>query len=408
MSTFSQKDIQLLFIGAAANKTTTSIAAMNDGEIGIFTPAGARVTEATAATVSKFIIVKKTANGGIPLVSSVIKKADVKRAFRKAYVAATEQVQTIGYDGSTGAITASSNTEYLIRLSLRANYTDNHGGLYIKHGAYKSDASATEFEIASNLLVSITNEFSKEPEDLVLAEMLCTNAGVASTGTVSVVKGSNTVVTTVPADFAVGGLLRLGTATTDAVYKIVSIVGTVITLDSPVTAATQTFAIGAAESVTAANAIAASYGLRLTGVASAHVTGKLHNDLEPRYIDVTLENFGATPNVLVTKASAGSGTQKQVRELEFFCQGNEGDFHRIGEPNLITPRTEATGNYDLIDLEIEELYTGSITVGPIRKTYTLAIPETAPNYAVAGTADDITDVLEVLVFGSANGNLAVA
>ena len=136
MSTFSQKDIQLLFIGAAANKTSSTIAAMNDGEIGIFTPAGARVTEATAATVEKFIIVKKTANGGIPLVSSVIKKDDIKRAFRKAYTAATNQVQTIGYDGSTGAIVAASNTEFHIRLSLRANYTDNHGGLYLKHAFY--------------------------------------------------------------------------------------------------------------------------------------------------------------------------------------------------------------------------------------------------------------------------------
>jgi ribosomal protein L23 len=408
MSSFSQKDIQLLFVGAAATKTTGAIAAMNDGEIGIFTPAGARVTEATAATVDKFIIVKKTANGGIPLVSSVIKKADIKKATRTVYSAAVDQVNTIGYDGSSGAIEAVSNNDYHIRISLRANYVDNHGGLYLKHAFYTSDSSATEYEIASNLLLALDNEFLKEPERVLKAEMLCNDAGVATTGTVSVVKGSKTITTTVPGDFAVGGLVRLGTATTAAVYKINSIVGSVITLDSPVTATTQTFAIAAAESVSAANAIAASFGIKMTGIASTHVTGKLHGDLLPRYFDVTVENFRSTPAVLVTKPYAGTGTQTQVQELEWFCQGNEGDFYRIGEPNLFPKRAEATGNYDLIHLTIQELYTGSMITNPVHKTYTLAIPETAPNYAVTGTADDITDVLEVLVYGATNGTLAVS
>lgn len=406
MASFSQKDINLLFIGAAATKTTTTIEAMNDGEIGIFTPAGVRVTEATAATVKKFIIVKKVA-GGIPLVSGIINKADLKSVTRKVYVAATDQVQNIGYDGSTGSITVTNDNEYHVRISFREGLTSNHGGLYLKHGFYVSDLNATQYEIAANLVSSIQDNFSKEAEKLISVQMLANDAGVATTGTVDVVKGTRKAVASVPGDFEVGGLLRTGTATTAAVYKIVSISGTVLTLDSKMIAATGQYAIAAAESVTAALAAAASYGIKLTGIPSAHVVGKLHGDLAPIAFDVTLEGFGATGNVLTTAATAGNGTEKQIKELEFFCQGNEGDFYRIGEPNLFPKRTEASGNYDLISLDIQENYTGSIVLGPIFKSYTLALPTTAPNYAIAATADDITDVLEVLAFASATGALAI-
>lgn len=413
MATFNQRDIQTLFVGAAATKTTTTIDAMNDGEIGIFTPAGTMLTEATAATEDKFIIVKKTASGGIPLVSGFINKNDIKNAIRRVYVASTEQVTNIGYDGTTGAIDAQNETDYHIRISIRDARTSNHGGLYLKHAFYTSDTSATEQEIASELLKSLNNNFSKEPETIFNATMLCDDAGAATTaatGTITTVQGSKyaTASVSATAELEVGGLVRLGTATTDEVYEIVALSGTTITLDTAVTSAGAAYTAGNAEFITAALAAAGSYGLVLTGVAASHTVGKLHADLQPNIFDVTLENFGTTLNVLTTAATAGNGTQKQVAELEWFCQGNEGDFHRMGEPNIFPSRSEVSGNYDLIDLVIEETYTGSIVNGPIRKVFTLAIPETAPNYAIDGTADDITDVLEVLAFGSATGDLAVS
>jgi hypothetical protein len=323
MSAFSQKDIQLLFVGGNAAATTGAISAMNDGEIGIFTPAGVRVTEATAATVDKFMIVKKTPNGGVPLVSPVVNKKDIKRIYRKVYVPSAEQVSTIGYDGTNGAIESINDNEYHVRVSLRQGYISNHGGLYLKHGFYKSDISATQYEVASGLLLDLVTNFSKEAEKVIMFEMLLNAAGVATAGTTAVVKGSKTIIASVPADYQVGGAVRLGTTTSAATYKVVSIVGNVVTLETRVTAATQTFAIGAARGITAANAAAATCGVRATGIASIHVTGKLHGDLMPNIFDISLENFGSTPNVLVTNASAGNGTEKQLKELEWFCQGNE-------------------------------------------------------------------------------------
>jgi hypothetical protein len=80
---------------------------------------------------------------------------------------------------------------------------------------------------------------------------------------------------------------------------------------------------------------------------------------------------------------------------------------RMGEPNIYASRSQATGNYDLLTFQVRENYQGSVVSGPINKTYMLAVPVTAPNYAIAATADDITDVLEVLIFGAAGGELAI-
>jgi hypothetical protein len=419
MATFSQSDITSLFIGAAATKTTGAISTLNDGEIGLFTPAGTRLTEANAATEDEFIIVKGRGTGEIIYLSGVINKNDLVDAScnRVVYTAATQKVVTIGYDGSTGSITATNDNDYHVRINMREGRTSNHGGLYVKHGFYTSDASATQAEIVSELHKSLTNEFSKEPDSPVLVEALCNHAGTAigTAADLAVgVAGSKSVVITDGSGASVlleaGDFLRIGTGTTDEVYKIAeaskaaTASGTIV-LDVPL-AADLSLAGNACEYITAAQAAAGNLGIRLTAVAGTHRIGKLHADLQNVDFDVTLQNFTESP-VVATASSPGNGTQKQVQELEFFCQGNEGDFYRMGEPNLFDKRSEATGNYDLITLKSKSNYQGSIVSGPINKTYVLALPTTAPNYAVAGTADDITDVLEVLVWGSANGNFAI-
>lgn len=408
MATFSQKDIQTLFIGQAATKTTGTIAQMNDGEIGIFTPAGVMLTEGTAATTDKFIIVKKTANGGIPLVSGIINKNDIVSAKRTLYTAATEQISNIGYNGTSGSINLINDNPYHVRISLRQSNTSNHGGLYMKHGFYNSDSAATQFEVASNLLVALVNEFSKEPERLIKVEMLSDNAGTAIGGaeTLTATLGSRWVVSTGSSHALVAGdAVRIGgTATTDPVYVVEEVSGANIKLTSRYQGAT---AAGlAAEELTA---LTGAFGLKLTGIASTHKVGKLHADLRPNIFDITLENFGTTTYAVATKAQAGNGTEKQIKELEFFCQGNEGDFYRMGEPLLFDRRVEASGNYDMIDITVQELYKDSIVTGPINKVYTIVVPEGAstPNYALNATAADITDLLEILANGSADASLTL-
>ena len=416
MATFNQRDVQELFIGAAATKTTGGIGTLNDGEIGLFTPGGTRLTESNAATEDRFIIVQaRDGNVERPnIVSSVINKNDIVSAQRLVYAADTQQTTNIGYNGTSGSIVAANSTLYHVRVNMRQTLTSNHGGMYVKHGFYQSDASATQEEIAQGIALSLINDFSKEPEDLVLVERLCDEAGLAlGTGVDDVVfvKGSKYISATdiddatTNAALAVGDYIRIGTGTTDEVYKIVSIDATndIAELDMPYQGATATIADTGLERIAAAAAAAAEWGVRLTGQQSRFVVGKLHNNLV-RWT-TTLENFGTTA-FTETVATDGTGTERQIKELEWFVQGNEGDYFRMGEPNLYPIRSLASGNYDLIHITVNQTYKDSIVNGPIRKVYTIALPETAPNYAIAATADDITDVLEVLT-PAASGALAV-
>jgi len=397
MATFSQNDIQLLQIGQAATKTTGGVSTLNDGEIGLFTPAGTRLTEASAATATEFKIVKKT-TGGIILDSGIIKKGSIVSAVATAYIASADQVTALGFDGTSGSIDVTNDNDYHVRINMREGRTSNHGGLYLKHGFYKSDLTATQAKIASNLGTSLINEFSKEADQKVKVSIICDDAGAAlgvGPATLSYASGSRYLVASLTTHTLVAGdFVRIGTAVTDSVYEVESVNGVNIKVKQRITNVAGAAVAG--EVIVAANAATADFGIKLEGVALPHRVGKLHADLQPVIFDATVEGFGSTQNQVTTAATAGNGTEKQVKELEFFCQGNEGDIMRMGEPNIFDLRTEASGTYDFLDVSTVETSTNSIVNGPIRKRFTLAIPSTTPNYAVTGTTDDITDVLEVL------------
>jgi len=417
MATFSQNDINLMFLGAAATKTTGGIDSLNVGEIGLFTPGGTRLTESSAATADEFVIVTKYSATADPLVSGAIKKANIKKANVKAHEAATQQSDFIGFNGTSGAIEVVADNFYNVRINLAQHCTSNKGGMEVKHGSYTSDVTATQSEIAAGLHSSLVNNFIKDADQVIKFERLNSHAGVAlgtAVGPVNFVKGSKYIKAddiddaTTNAALAVGGYLRVGTAVTDPVYKIVAIdaANDIAELDVAYQGATAEIADTALESISAANEVGTDWGIKAEGQELKFVVGKLHNNVVSYTLG--LENFGATALTNAAAASIGSGSERYAKELEWFLQGNEGNYFRMGEPHIFDARATANGGYDMITLTYEEVYTGSITAGPIRKVFTVLVPETAPNYAIAGTSDDITDVLEVLVYGSANGNLAVS
>jgi hypothetical protein len=419
MATFNQRDIELLFVGDSPVAITTGgIDTLNVGEIGIFTPAGTRMTEALAATEDAFIIVQDRGTNP-PLVSGIIKKADVAKAKAKLFAAATEQVDVIGFNGTSGSIEIFNDNLYYSSVNLRQHLTSNHGGIYVKHGVYKSSSSATEAEIAAGLHASFVANFSREPDRLIRFERLYSDATLATTTaeTYAINTGSRFSQASAAPTVSVGDAIRFTTNTAStATYRVVAVdlVNDIIEID----VAYQGVSIAAPGNTVHHEAVIAgnNWGVRLTGLALPFTVGKKHYGKVAW--DLTLDTnasssqpgtFGATTQSQLAAATAGSGTEFQIRELEWFAQGNEGDFYRMGEPNIFPSRTDvSTGDtYDMITLTIAELYKGSMVSGPINKVYTLAIPSSTPAYASGGSADDITDVLEVLIFGSATGALAV-
>jgi len=413
MGTFNSRELQNLFVGGTAGDATAAIGAMPNGEIGIFTPAGARITEASAVGQERFIIVQSRGTNP-PLQSPVIDKTKVNfKAGVRAYVAPTVQISAIGFNGTSGAIEAINDNLYMLDINVGQELVGNHGGLYIKHGVYQSGAAASQAGIATGLAKSVITNFSREPQEILYPEVLLDEAGAGLAGavtTVSFTNGSKVAVANNAVTLAVGDYLRVTAGVGNAVYRVAKLTpgaGTTVLIEFeyPYQGATATAAVATVFRITEAQADAADAGVRLTGFTPNFVVGKFRHRVY-RWVN-TLKDFGTTTVSELQTANLGTGSENQIAELEWFTQGNEGDFVRMGEPTIFPARRDANTNYDLLHISTEQIATTSVVSGPIKMEMTLAIPVATPDYADGGTADDITDVLEVLIFGAVNGNLTL-
>jgi len=291
----------------------------------------------------KIMIISKDGNGVVKS-SEPIKVADLKRATLKAYVAPSEQVDYIGYNGTSGAIEVLNSNLYQANVEM-ANYGTTGSELrYRKQGHFMSPANSTQIGNAEGLRDSLIRNFKREPEQRILFEMVCDNAGdVLGTSVNNMVftKGS-TIVSAADIDDAsgagveliAGALLRVGTAVTDPVYRIVSVdtSGNTLKLDQAFQGETVTIADTGVEQIPYGDFGAASFGIKLTGVAQKFSLGKIRH--EKMSFVTQLVDMGAT---LVTKSTAskiGLGDGKVVAEEEWFSSGNYGELYRMGEPDL--------------------------------------------------------------------------
>lgn len=412
MTTFSQRDYQALLVGKAFTSTpATTIGALANGEIGIFTPAGVKLTETAAGTTDRFILAVGRGTGVAPLITPVIDKTKVTAKNLKNVVSAAEQLDYIGYNGSTGSIEVNNNSVYRAAINLKDVLAEgNHGGVYIKDMVYKSSAAATQAEIANGLIKSAIANFSREASNVIKFERVTSSTvTAATTGTLAVVNGSKYV--TAASDIDNGGavvgdyLSILGVA-----YKIVAInVGSaqVAELDIPYQGATAAAVADASVGfITAANAALGNWGIKMTGIEQPFTVGKIHYKKVRWNVTLSTDSFGATTLTNTTSASEGVGQYEQIASLEWFINGNNGEFFRMGEPNIFGYTSMASDiTYRTITIEFQDGRTDSMGYVNTPKVVTLAIPSaTVPDYAVTGTADDITDVLEVLLYGATTGN----
>jgi len=421
------RNVEYLQIGSAVAATTTTITAMNAGEIGIFTSEGVRLTEATAATVAgnRFVIVTKLADGTI-VRSPEYSKADMKYATRKVYTAATQQVDYIGYNGTSGSMDVINDNTYKIHIQVQELLRSNSDGRKIKFGIYKSSAAATQAEVASQLVKSLVGNFSREYEKFIKFTMLADHAGAATGAAADTVVGSlgsnKVVITDTAADssviaLAAGDYFRAGTAVTSPIYKIVSstvaVTGGTLTLDVPLQAAVNLVGT-TAEYITAAQMAVANCGIVMTGQALSFKPGKF-NDAVASWDTILIDFEDTTTTFKSVAATIGSGTINQVRQMEWFLQGFEGEYNRDTFSETFAPRTNASsavagGGYDLIRVGFETKTTNGFQTTVSPQSIVLAIPATpgAGSYAIAGTANDITDVLEILFLGAVDGSLAIS
>lgn len=306
--------------------TSTNLAA---GEIVVTNEAGVVVN--AAPTGGKFRLAYLSDRGDV-VWSDVIDASTITNYIGKLSAAATEKITYIGYTGSTGSIEVNNSTTYVARILLLPSVAADFAQQKVKHMVYKSDIAATQEEIATGLVQNLSNNYqiNKEPE--IKAERVLNSAGVEALGAADTfvgVRGQSTITIVetggvLPYLFAVGDYVRLGTATTDPVYKITATTvtvadGGVLTLDTPLQTSISATGAGLVEYITAALAAASNFGVKLTSLARNFKVGLLPYDKFDFNTTLT-EGFGATTVTTSQETSFGTGTYEQVSEAEYVNQ----------------------------------------------------------------------------------------
>jgi len=355
----TQNDVMQLFIakdGGSGTPTTSagspiveaSDTYLLDGEVCVTNPHNIVLSASTVLTddlVAQHGCKIIQRSGSSLFESDLIKQNNILNYRGETGAAAAEQVTYMGFDGvSAGDIEVNNSTLYVTRLELRELDNAGQGQELILNWGYKSDANATQEEIANGLVLLANSTLSRQavpPVRVDLVSAVAVDNADAFDYTGTVVNGSKTF--SVGTSLAAGGVAAVvgdyvrfsetptvtGTALTDGIYKITEINTLDVTVDRPIQtpSGTYTASKAVAEVITNAEAVAADFGLKFTGIARTFSMPK------KRYSKVEFnlgldDGFGATPVTYTTAMSRGVGTYEQIAELEWNLLGNVGDIYR--------------------------------------------------------------------------------
>lgn len=302
-------------------------------------------------------------------------------------VAGNEQVTTVGYNGSTGAIDNSGTDFILTYVGLWDDMMWSKQQ-YRKAYDYYSTA-ATQQSIVKQLSFDINNDGFKQtmagtgPQ--IKCEVLCDGTAADPSGsatTAAVVNGSD-IVTLDAADSsvqAIGTIVRLGTAgggrgTSVPVYIVVGIPSTDGTLSATqfrihtYFQGTSDTALAIATALQAGGVVATAtnYGLKFTGLPLTWV--KDFWKYKRVQFRIEVKGFGTTTVSTPTTVSIGKGDYRTVAEMESFAAGNEGALNRTIVPlptgRQVTPTNGSIPLYDAIMIEWADKSKKSPIVGTV-------------------------------------------
>lgn len=416
----NKKNFRQILIGKDVNKTGTTVDTLVEGELGLFTPSGTLLTAATAATADKAVVYLGTASGTPVKLSNTIIKDKIMKATAKNGSARVEQVDYVGFNGTSGALDTTNDNWFFVRLYLHELLVSNSDGRVVKHGQYKSPVSGTtQAGVAGALVKSLIKNFSREkvanaPSGLVKTEMLINNAGLAlgtGTATAATVQATfgSTIISgwadvddaTTNAAMAVGDYLRFGTAVTDPVYKIVAIDATndFLTLDVPYQGASALFNDTGLERIPAATAASADCGIKITGQPLSATPGKFIPTVV-RWTTV-LDGFASALVDESVGASLGVNTSELIAEQEHFLAGEKGDVFRDHPDAFPFNATVENILYDTISIRFkDEILAGAIYNVP-EKELQIAIPATRSNdgYSAVNGYEDVFEAFLGITLG---------
>ena len=263
------------------------------------------------------------------------------------YSAAVQQVTAVGFNGTTGSLSAANSTDYWITVQKNDNNgRDNSQGTRQFAGPIKSTTAAKQEAIAFALVEQGIKNFSSDTNSAnqyLKFDALCDEAGVAIVAAAGLsflfTKGSAEVVgTTVNiavTNVVAGDVIKVAAALTTSIYKVKSITaatgstGFKITLTYPFQEETITVAKADARRIVESGALVAEAGVRMTGVESEFNVNTFRNYYTNRFT----ATFSDTAVKITSLAGAknGTGVWQQAAMDEYMTYGFEGQ-GTIGTP----------------------------------------------------------------------------
>lgn len=367
----------------------------------------------------QFIIVQGKGPTSPLLKSEVLTKGRINITKHK-FVAAIQQATAIGFNGTTNSLPSANDTSYYIKIRKNDNDAANRSQPFSLFGQYKTSSAADQEELAFGLSANLILNLADEAVPYIDVNVLCDEAGAANTGagTITATYGSTTVAfgTDVDAVAVVGDSIRFDVsagaspALTDPVYKVVAmdILNQTMTLDRAYTGATlSAVAEGNAVVIANATAIAAEFGITLTGIASPFDVVSFRNYFVNRFT-ASFSDDSTTITPLVG-ANGGVGVWQKVAMDEYMTYGYEGMNGMIGTPPTPRDSTVITGaKYGAIEISWTEgmntLVTSHSATGSVLVYCGLNAANILPATTIAGKAADVLGAIAVPTFASTDLN----
>lgn len=273
--------------------------------------------------------------------SPKITNGQISRFDLEAWSTSTQQVGHVGYNGTSGSLSTTANSEHQLTVVL-----DSNQNLYSQRPHWRrynvtSDGTANEVDVAHAILELWDSDV--EAKKYLTMELLSNDGGAAIGAAADTVVGTagstSLVVTDTGADssvnvIAAGDYIRVGTATTDAIYKVktgIPVTGGTIELETALIADVNLVG-NTAEYITAALANAGAAGLQITGVAQPEETLLPAGPFVRFNLMTDGELYGSTLNSSTTDPDPGSGNYWQVAQMERMALGNRGITNWTGHP----------------------------------------------------------------------------
>lgn len=234
----------------------------------------------------------------------------------------------------------------------------------------------------------------QHPSGTVLASDLSTGAVTIDTN-----PNTSTIILSAAHGVATGGVVYLGianngaTAATAQFYSGI-VGGTTPTTDIILDNIFRGTANNACVLAGGTCAAAGNWGIRIQGKKKAFNTARDSKWAKSRF-KTTIENFGATVITENVGASEGKGRWEAVAELEWFCQGFEGNEYKRHYLTNVRKEVLSTGKYDTITIDYYS-QNGPYALGDTKQMpaqVIIVMDDAAGIHTSAGITHTFTDAL---------------